>query len=235
MAQFDPREVCAVVLAGGMGSRMGGVDKGLQMLASKPLAKHCVQRLKAQTLGSPGLIAINANRNADLYSSWGFPVWADELEGYAGPLAGFETGLQHCTNSQEGDAAAPEGYRYLLTVSCDTPCFPLDLMERLARALEFPAFGPQGADIAVAGAPEQDGKGAWTLRPQPVFCLLRTALAPSLRAFLASGGRKVDAWTAQHRTVVVAFDQAQDDPQAFFNANTLAELRSLESTPLRTV
>jgi molybdopterin-guanine dinucleotide biosynthesis protein A len=231
MAQFDPREVCAVVLAGGMGSRMGGVDKGLQMLAGEPLAKHCVQRLKAQTLGAPGLIAINANRNTDLYSSWGFPVWADELEGYAGPLAGFETGLQHSTNIQEGDAAAPEGYRYLLTVACDTPRFPLDLMERLALALEFPAFGSRGADIAVAGAREQDGKGLWTLRTQPVFCLLRTNLAPSLQTFLASGGRKVDAWTAQHRTVVVAFDQPQDDPQAFFNANTLAELHTLENAP----
>ncbi len=231
MAQFDPDEVCAVVLAGGMGSRMGGVDKGLQLLTGQPLARHCVQRLQAQTLGAPGLIAINANRNADLYASWGCPVWADELEGYAGPLAGFQTALQHCTNRPAGDAAAPEGYRFLLTVACDTPRFPLDLMARLARALEFPAFGPQGADIAVAGAPEQDKKGEWTLRPQPVFCLMRTALAPSLRAFLAGGGRKVDAWTAQHRTVVVAFDHAQDDPQAFFNANTLAELHTLENAP----
>ncbi|MDH4481720.1 MAG: molybdenum cofactor guanylyltransferase MobA [Rhodoferax sp.] len=235
MAQFDPREVCAVVLAGGMGSRMGGVDKGLQLLAGQPLAGHCVQRLQAQTLGAPGLIAINANRNADLYARWGCPVWADELKGYAGPLAGFETALQYCSSRPAGDAAAPEGYRYLLTVACDTPRFPLDLMDRLAQALEFAAFGSQGADIAVAGARERDDKGQWTLRPQPVFCLLRTTLAPSLQAFLASGGRKVDAWTAQHRTVVVAFDQAQDDPQAFFNANTLAELRSLESTPLRTV
>jgi len=231
MAQFDPREVCAVVLAGGMGSRMGGVDKGLQLLGGQALARHCVQRLQAQTAGTPGLIAINANRNADLYANWGCPVWADELQGFAGPLAGFETALQHCTNRPAGDAAAPAGYRYLLTVACDTPRFPLDLMARLAQALEFAAFGPQGADIAVAGAREQDGKGAWTLRPQPVFCLLRTSLAPSLRAYLAAGGRKVDAWTAQHRTVVVAFDQAQDDPQAFFNANTLAELHTLENAP----
>ena len=228
MTQFDPRDVCAVVLAGGMGSRMGGVDKGLQPLSEQPLALHCVQRLQAQTTGAPGLIAINANRNAELYAQWGCPVWADDIDGFAGPLAGFQTALQHCATAAPGETAAHAGYRYLLTVACDTPRFPLDLLARLAQAL-----ASQGADIAVAGAPEQDHSGQWTLRSQPVFCLLRTALAPSLRAFLQSGGRKVDAWTAQHRTILVAFDQAQDDPHAFFNATTLAELRLLESSPPR--
>lgn len=230
MAQFDPREVCAVVLAGGMGSRMGGIDKGLQMLAGQPLAQHCVQRLQAQSTGAPGLIAINANRNAEVYARWGCPVWADEIDGYAGPLAGFQTALQHCGAAPTGQASAPKRYAYLLTVACDTPRFPLDLLARLAQALES-----QGADIAVASAAEQNRSGEWTLRSQPVFCLLRTALAPSLDAFLHNGGRKVDAWTAQHHTTVVAFDRAQDDPQAFFNANTLAELRLLENTPARPV
>lgn len=231
MAQFDPHTVCAVVLAAGMGSRMGGVDKGLQMLAGQPLAQHCVQRLLAQTTGAPGLIAINANRNAEVYAQWGCPVWADDIVGYAGPLAGFQTALRHCAAAPSNHTPMPhQHYAYLLTVACDTPRFPLDLLARLAQALES-----QGADIAVASAPEQSRSGEWTLRSQPVFCLLRTALAPSLDAFLRSGGRKVDAWTAQHHTAMVAFDQPQDDPQAFFNANTLAELRLLENTPARPV
>ena len=226
MPNFDPKSVCAVVLAGGMGSRMGGVDKGLQLLAGEPLARHCVQRLQAQSGGAPGLIAINANRNAEVYAAWGCPVWADDIDGFAGPLAGFQTALQHCAGASASATAPPEGYRYLLTVACDTPRFPLDLLARLMQALER-----EGADIAVAGAPEQGPGGAWSLRTQPVFCLLRTSLAGSLNAFLTAGGRKVDAWTAQRRTVTVAFDQPQDDALAFFNANTLDELGRLEASP----
>ena len=226
MPGFDSKRVCAVVLAGGMGSRMGGVDKGLQLLAGQPLAHHCVQRLQAQNAGAPGLVAINANRNADVYAAWGCPVWADDIAGFAGPLAGFQTALQHCTATPAGASGAPEGYGYLLTVACDTPRFPLDLLQRLAQALER-----DGADIAVAGAPEQGPSGIWSVRTQPVFCLLRTGLAGSLNAFLTAGGRKVDAWTAQHRTVTVAFDQPHDDALAFFNANTLDELGRLEASP----
>ena len=226
MPSFDLERVCAVVLAGGMGSRMGGVDKGLQLLAGEPLARHCVQRLQAQSGGAPGLIAINANRNAEVYAAWGCPVWADDIDGFAGPLAGFQTALQHCAEASALASAPPGGYRYLLTVACDTPRFPLDLLERLGQALEH-----EGADIAVAGALEQGPGGAWSLRTQPVFCLLRTSLAGSLNAFLTAGGRKVDAWTAQHRTITVAFDQPQDDALAFFNANTLEELGRLEASP----
>ncbi len=226
MPNFDPKSVCAVVLAGGMGSRMGGVDKGLQLLAGQPLARHCVRRLQAQSGGAPGLIAINANRNAEVYAGWGCPVWADDIDGFAGPLAGFQTALQHCADAAALATAPPEGYRYLLTVACDTPRFALDLLARLAQALE-----DGGADIAVASAPEQGPGGTWSLRTQPVFCLLRTRLAGSLNAFLTAGGRKVDAWTAQHRTVTVAFDQPQDDALAFFNANTLDELGRLEASP----
>lgn len=215
MAQIVAKDVCAVVLAGGMGSRMGGVDKGLQVLRGKALAYHAIDRLLQQTAGSPGLIAINANRNAPTYVAWGFPVWQDDIEGFAGPLAGFATALAHCVS--------PE-FPYLLTVPCDSPVFPLDLLERLGQSL-----ASHKADIAVASAPEPNQRGESQLRTQPVFCLMRTALAPSLHHFLSQGGRKVDAWTGQHRTIEVAFNLPHDDPQAFFNANTLAQLQSLEN------
>lgn len=215
MAQILAKDVCAVVLTGGMGSRMGGVDKGLQSLRGKALTHHAIDRLIHQTAGAPGLIAINANRNVPIYEAWGFSVWQDAIEGFAGPLAGFATALAHCADTE---------IPYLLTVPCDSPVFPLDLLERLSHALIS-----NNADIAVASAPETNKHGEKQLRTQPVFCIMRTTLASSLNQFLSQGGRKVDAWTSQHHTIDVAFNLPHDDPQAFFNANTLAQLQSLEN------
>lgn len=197
-------EVTGVVLAGGRGSRMGGVDKGLQNFNGMPLALHTLMRLQLQV----GEIMINANRNLSAYEAFGAAVWPDGLADYAGPLAGFLTALEQCETP------------YLMTVPCDTPLFPLDLVERLAHAMEA-----QGTDIAMAAAREEDG----TVRNQPVFCLIRVELMESLVRFTHEGGRKIDAWTKQHKTAIVPFDQPGDDPRAFFNANTLAELRQLES------
>jgi molybdopterin-guanine dinucleotide biosynthesis protein A len=186
---------------------MGGVDKGLQSFNGTPLALHTLLRLQMQEGGLIGELMLNANRNLAAYEAFGHPVWPDGLSDYAGPLAGFLTGLERCETP------------YLLTVPCDTPLFPMDLAQRLADAFSDPAV-----DIAMAAAREEDGQ----LRPQPVFCLLRVGLLESLVAFTQAGGRKIDRWTAQHRTAVVPFDRPGDDPQAFFNANTLAELQSLE-------
>jgi len=204
---IESQEITGLILAGGRGSRMGGVDKGLQSFRGAPLAWHALTRLQLQQGGLIGEVLINANRNLAAYESLGAPVWPDSLADYAGPLAGFLTGLEHC--------ASP----WLLSVPCDTPLFPLDLAERLAEAL-----AREDAEIAMAAAREEDGK----LRPQPVFCLLRRELLESLLRFTQAGGRKIDAWTAQQRTVLVPFDQPGDDAKAFFNANTLAELHSLE-------
>lgn len=215
---MDPKSVCAVVLAGGRGSRMGGVDKGLQTFNGKPLAWHAVQRLQCQTLGAPGLIAINANRNLADYAAWGQPVWPDTLADFAGPLAGFETALQHCQQP-------PTAYEYLLTVPCDSPLFPLDLLERLASGL-----AASQADMALATAPEPDRHGVVRLRAQPVFCLMRTTLHAKLSAYLAEGGRKIHAWTDLHQAVEVPFDQPGDDPRAFANTNTPEQLDQLERT-----
>jgi molybdopterin-guanine dinucleotide biosynthesis protein A len=196
-------DITGLVLAGGRGSRMGGVDKGLQNFNGVPLALYTLLRLQPQV----GEILINANRNLSAYESFGASVWPDALPDFAGPLAGFLTGLEQCSTP------------WLVTVPCDTPLFPHDLVARLAEAATA-----QDAEIAMASAPEQDGQ----LRAQPVFCLLRREVLESLVRFTHGGGRKIDAWTAQHRTVLVPFDAAGDDARAFFNANTLGELRDLE-------
>lgn len=207
---INASDITALILAGGRGSRMGGVDKGLQNFNGMPLALHTLTRL--QISGGVGEIMINANRNLAAYESFGVAVWPDVLADYAGPLAGFLTGLERCETP------------YLLTVPCDTPLLPLDLAQRLAAALEA-----EDADIAMAAAPEAGKDGTLQVRTQPVFCLLRTELLESLVRFTQDGGRKIDAWTALHPTAVVAFDKPGDDPQAFFNANTLAELQQLEN------
>ena len=199
--------ITGLILAGGRGSRMGGTDKGLQNFRGLPLALQTLMRLQLQSL-PPQDILINANRNLAAYESLGVPVWPDSIDGFAGPLAGFQTGLERCETP------------LLLTVPCDSPLLPLDLVERLYKALD-----EQDADLAMAAAPEADG----TVRSQPVFCLLKTDLLESLVKFTQSGGRKIDAWTGQHRCAIVPFDQPGDDPKAFFNANTLAELHALES------
>jgi molybdopterin-guanine dinucleotide biosynthesis protein A len=199
-------DVTGVILAGGRGSRMGGADKGLQTFRGMPMAMFTLLRLAPQV----GEVMINANRNLAAYESFGVPVWPDGLADYAGPLAGFLTGLERCETG------------YMLTVPCDTPLFPQDLAARLAEALER-----DGADIAMAAAREEDGH----MRAQPVFSLLKRDLMESLVRFTQGGGRKIDAWTAQHCTVLVPFDREGDDPSAFSNANTLAELHQLEQRP----
>jgi len=201
-------EITGLVLAGGRGSRMGGLDKGLQNFRGTPLALHTLLRLQLQAGGLVGELMLNANRNLSAYEAFGAPVWPDTLNDFAGPLAGFMTGLERCETP------------YLLTVPCDTPLFPLDLAQRLAQAFE-----DEHTEIAMAAAREADGE----LRAQPVFCLMRVELLESLVAFTQSGGRKIDRWTEQHRTVLVNFDQPGDGAQAFCNTNTLAELHALEN------
>lgn len=198
---IDRHLITGLVLAGGRGSRMGGVDKGLQNHQGVPLALHALRRLRPQV----GRLMINANRNLSAYEAFGAPVWPDATADFPGPLGGVRAGLEHCTTP------------YLVTVPCDTPNFPGDLVERLGAALRA-----EDADIAMAAtrdAPE-DGR----LRTQPVFCLMHTTLVESLAAFMQAGERKVDRWTARHRVAVVSFD----DAAAFFNANTAAELQQLQ-------
>lgn len=174
---------------------MGGVDKGLQHFHGQPLARHALERLRPQV----GSLMLSANRHLDAYAAFGVPVWPDANAEFAGPLAGMLAGLTHCTT------------RFLATVSCDAPLFPMDLVAHLAAV---------DADIVVATA--LDDKSVQ--RMQPVFCLLRADLQSSLAAFLAAGGRKVGQWMAQHHCVRVPFGE----PPAFANANTLEELSEIQ-------
>jgi molybdenum cofactor guanylyltransferase len=204
--------ITALVLAGGRGSRMGGVDKGLQHFRGEALVNHALRRLQQQEGGLIHTVVVNANRNLSAYETLNVPVLPDASpEEFAGPLAGFLTGLERCETP------------YLLTVPCDTPLFPRDLAQRLWQALE-----KTNAEIAMACAPETDDAGRTHTRPQPVFCLIQASLKESLAAFMQHGGRKIDAWTAQHRVAWAKFDTPADNPQAFANANTLQELQALE-------
>lgn len=190
--------ITGLVLAGGRGSRMGGVDKGLQLHRGQPLVAHALARLAPQV----GPLALNANRHAEVYAALGHPVWPDALPDFPGPLAGFLAGLERC--------ATP----WLVTVPCDTPGFPPDLVARMGDALVA-----EGAALAIAATHEQG-----PVQPHPVFCLLRSDLAADLSAFLGSGQRSILRWTARHRCATVVFD----DAAAFTNVNTLDELRRLQ-------
>lgn len=191
--------ITGLILAGGRGSRMGGVDKGLQQHRGMALALHAMQRLSPQV----GTVAINANRHLDTYASFGVPVWPDAMPDHPGPLAGFLAGMEHCKTP------------YLLAVPCDVPNFPFDLVARLAAGLIA-----QNAQIAVAATREAEG-----VQVHPVFCLMATNLRDSLVAFIHSGQRKVARWTALQRCATVVFDEAT----AFANANTAQELQRLQT------
>ncbi|MGQ0509423.1 MAG: molybdenum cofactor guanylyltransferase MobA [Betaproteobacteria bacterium] len=182
--------VTGIVLAGGQGRRMGGVDKGLQLLHGRAMVAHVIARLAPQVDG----IVVNANQNLEAYRAFGHPVVPDAVGGFAGPLAGLHAGL--------GAATRP----LAVTVPCDSPFLPADLVDRLVEAL-----GEN--DLAVARTGEQ---------PHPVFSLVRVAVRGHLEAFLASGGRKIDAWYATLKVAEVPFD---DEADAFRNINTVEELK----------
>jgi molybdopterin-guanine dinucleotide biosynthesis protein A len=193
--------ITGLLLAGGEGRRMGGRDKGLLQLHGQTLAARALARLEPQVGG----VLVSANRNLQAYLALGWPVLSDDPGPAArGPLAGLLAGLRHC------------GTPYLLSVPCDTPGFPLDLAARLAEAV-----AAAGADIGMAASPAEPGG---TPSPQPVFCLVSSALHTSLARFLDSGQRRVATWMAQHRCATVAFG----DEAAFFNINRPDDLLRAE-------
>jgi len=173
-------QITGVVLAGGRGSRMGGVDKGLVPLGGKPMVARAIEALKPQV----GKLLINANRNLDDYRRFGCDVVPDALDGYLGPLAGLASGMQAAHTS------------YVVTVPRDSPLLAADLVQRLCDTLT-----QANADISVA----HDGE-----RLHPVFALLKRALLPSLLDYLKGGGRKIDVWFALHRLAIADLRERAD-------------------------
>ena len=173
-------KITGVILAGGLGRRMGGIDKGLQELRGRPLAVWVVERLAPQV----DELLINANQNGERYAAFGHRVVPDQIPDFAGPLAGLHAALS---------AAA---HPLVATAPCDSPFLPADLVSRL-----FSALTATGADLAVARTFDQ---------PHPVFCLCRRDVLPHLTEYLAGGGRKIDRWYATLKVVEVAFDDEAD-------------------------
>jgi len=168
--------ITGVILAGGLGRRMGSVDKGLQMLHGKPLVRHVADRLAPQV----DRLLINANRNQEAYGTLGYRLIADEIPDFAGPLAGLHAALSQ--------AETP----LVATAPCDSPFLPADLVSRL-----FAGLTASRADLAVARTFDQS---------HPVFCLCQREALPHLTEFLLGGKRKFADWYATLHAVEVAFD-----------------------------
>ena len=187
-------KITAIILAGGRARRMGGVDKGLCHLAGQPMIHWTLGRIRPQV----DTVLINVNRYYEDYATFGFPVITDDDDSRAGPLAGIAAGMKNSDNE------------WVLSVPCDCPFLPQNLATKLSAAVS--AADGDGA-VAVAGG-----------REQPVFMLLRRSLGDNLRAFLAAGGRKIDAWYSSLNFAKVQFD----DADAFANINTPEELAIAE-------
>ncbi len=173
-------QITAVVLAGGLARRMGGIDKGLVEVLGRPMIEHVLNAVRPQC----AQILINANRNHQQYAAYGYPIVKDTLEDYCGPLAGMAAAMQTCKT------------RWLMVVPCDSPFLPADLAERLYSSLMV-----NNAEIAVA----HDGE-----RLQPVFALLDCDLLESLLDFLERGERKIDRWYAEHKYSRADFSDCPD-------------------------
>ena len=191
--------ITGVILAGGRGRRMGGVDKGLQDLQGRPMVQWVLERLAPQV----GSVLINANQNLARYAGFGCPVLPDRIPDFAGPLAGLHAALTY--------AATP----LIVTVPCDSPFLPADLVQRLLTALVA-----DKAELAVARTGD---------RTHRAFCLARRELLPKLEAFLAAGDRKVGLWHASLNVVAVDFD---GEAEAFDNINTAEELAQWQKGPV---
>lgn len=196
MGLIAAHDITGVILAGGQGKRLGGVDKGLVPLHGKPLIEHVIAALQPQV----GSLLISANRNRETYAAYGFPVIADVIGDYDGPLAGMLSAMRAA------------GTPYILTAPCDAPRLPADLAQRLCAAL-----ARANADAAVAASGGQ---------MQPVFALLSTRLADELQKFIEAGGRGVGEWMRRQPAAVSDFPGGAG---VFMNINTPEELRNLET------
>ncbi len=192
--RIDKKNITAVILAGGKGRRLEGQDKGLVIYKGKALIQHVIERIQSQV----GTIVINANRNQETYANYGYSTISDEMSNFQGPLAGFASAMKSVKTD------------YIITLPCDGPSLPLDLVSRMLSKLN--GYTDVSNCIAVA----HDGE--WL---QPVHALIPVVLIDSLEEFLAGGDRKIDRWYAKHNLVLVDFS---DQPDAFFNINKKEQL-----------
>ena len=197
---ISANDITGLILAGGLSTRMGGRDKGLQLLEGRPMITHIIERLQPQV----GPLLINANQNQEAYELFSLPIIADVISNFVGPLAGLHAGLSHCTTP------------YLLSVPCDCPFFPTDLASRLSDALMS-----SGADVAYAVMINQN-----QTEHHPVFCLLKRDVMVGLGEYLSEGGRKVLTWMSSQAHVQVVFD----DHSAFLNINTPDDLKTINAS-----
>ncbi|MCW8963421.1 MAG: molybdenum cofactor guanylyltransferase [Gammaproteobacteria bacterium] len=183
-----------VVLAGGRGSRLGDQDKGLLQWQGRPFIEHILKNIETATHN----ILLNANRNAEQYRQYGYPVISDEIQDYAGPLAGMHAALRAANTP------------FILTLPCDAPYTTSAIIEQFCEV-----HAKQQQSLYVAGS--DDGL-------QPVYAMISTDLADNLEQYLAEGKRKTQAWMMENSAHVVHFDQRVT---SFMNVNTETELQSL--------
>ena len=186
--------VTAVILAGGRALRMGGEDKGLVLLRDRPMIQWVLDRLSPQVTK----ILISANRNKAQYAELGYRIVSDNANDFQGPLAGIAAAL------------AQTDTPWLVSVPCDSPLIPLDLIGRLHDQVV------RGG--ARAGA-AHDGK-----RLQPVFSLVHRDLLADLVSYLQDGERKIDRWLERHAFQSVDFTDRQE---MFLNVNTPMDLQAV--------
>ena len=196
--------ITGVVLAGGQGQRMGGADKGWLLFREEPLVVHAIRRLEPQV----GALLINANRELTRYRALGHPVVSDDkangITPYEGPLAGVLAAMRACTTP------------WMVTVPCDSPLLPGDLVARMVEAVMQANTTPS---LATATTPSAGGHPA-----HPVFSLWHRSLEISLSAYLEGGGRSMHQWLKQEGALQVPFE----DAAAFANLNTMQELEALQ-------
>ena len=187
--------ITGIILAGGRARRMGGQDKGLIQLGMKPMIEYVLNAIEPQV----DAIINNANRNQTTYEKYGFPVVADQIEGYCGPLAGMASGLQISETP------------FIVTAPCDSPLIPDNLVHKLYLTLR-----QENAEICTAFS---NG------RLQPVFTLMKSELLSSMLDFLNNGDRKIDRWFEKHHLAIADFS---DQPETFININSAEELAAIE-------
>jgi molybdopterin-guanine dinucleotide biosynthesis protein A len=198
----DRPSTLGVLLAGGLARRMGGGDKPMKTIGGRTILERVIARLAPQCDG----LILNANGDPARFASFGLPVVADTVEGFAGPLAGVLTTLDWAV------AHRPD-VEWVLSAATDCPFLPRDLVVRLQHARV-----EEGTQLSVAASGDQ---------VHPVIGLWSVALRDELRhALVVEDIRKIDRWTARYKLATVTWTTEPLDP--FFNANTIEDIAEAE-------